>query len=203
MRPCRFPILLILPLLLSAPVHAQEDNPSVPMTNLYTDAGLLGLAVNNLGYFGTAFSNKFMPSAEYFLNSNTEHIYRGGIWVGARDSDGSLRVSTGAQDANGLVEGDEVREFQNYYVIEEVDGVEEKKSYIIWSNEQNADNFNNNALATQHIEFAFKDNAKIESGNHTPLGLKVQQRILAWGPKHADDFVILDYIIVNDNEATN
>ena len=144
-----------------------------------------------------------MPSAEYFLNSNTEHIYRGGIWVGARDSDGSLRVSTGAQDANGLVEGDEVREFQNYYVIEEVDGVEEKKSYIIWSNEQNADNFNNNALATQHIEFAFKDNAKIESGNHTPLGLKVHLRILAWGPKHADDFVILDYIIINDNEATN
>jgi hypothetical protein len=204
LRANRFLIFLALILLLQpVPSSAQEDNPSVPVTHIYTDAGLLGLAVNNLGYFGTAFSNRYMPSAEYFLNSNTEHIYRGGIWVGARDSDGSLRVSTGAQDANGLVEGDEVREFQNYYVIEEVDGVEEKKSYIIWSNEQNADNFNNNALATQHIEFAFKDNAKIESGNHTPLGLKVQQRILAWGPKHADDFVILDYIIVNDNEATN
>ena len=28
-----------------------------------------------------------------------EHIYRGGLWVGARTADGQLHVSTGAQDA--------------------------------------------------------------------------------------------------------
>ncbi|MEN8007724.1 MAG: hypothetical protein ABFS42_11960 [Candidatus Krumholzibacteriota bacterium] len=200
MRPSRiiifFTALLLLPSGLS---FAQEDNPSVPVTNLHTDAGKLGLAINNLGYFGTAFNNRFMPSAKYPLTSNVEHIYRGGIWVGARDSDGSLRVSTGAQDANGLAEGDEVREFQNWFVVEETPDGPVKKSMISWSNEQNEDNFNSNALATQHVEFAFDDYARIESGNHTPLGLLVQLRVLAWGPKHADDFVILDYAIINNN----
>ena len=198
-------IITCLPLLLmlcAGPAAAQEDNPSVPITHIYTDAGLLGLAVNNLGYFGTAFSNKCMPSAEYYLNSHTEHIYRGGIWVGARDSDGSLRVSTGAQDANGLVAGDEIREFENWFVVDETPKGPVKKSFNAWSNEQNADNFDGRALATQHLEFAFKDNARIESGNHVPLGLEVQMRVLAWGPKHADDFVILDYAIINNNTAT-
>ncbi len=210
LRPSWISILLTSLLLLgSGPSPAQdEDNPSLPITNFFTDVGLLGLAVNNLGYFGTAFSNPHMPSAEYKLDSNTEHIYRGGIWIGARDSEGNLRVSTGAQDANGLVEGDEIREFQNYFVwedsffvneLDELDSVPVKRSMTNWSNEQNANNYNSQALATQHVEFAFDDYAYIESGNHTPLGLLVQLKVLAWGQVNADDFVILNYTIINNS----
>ncbi len=65
--------------------------------------------MSNLGYFGNAFSNRNAPSGEYPLSSKVEHIYRGGIWVGAKTPDGELHVSTGAQDANGLEEGDEIR----------------------------------------------------------------------------------------------
>jgi len=205
LRPSRTLSLLTILLLLAATSslgQEAERNQSVPVTHLYTNVGLLGLAVNNMGYFGTAFNSRNPPSAEYYLNSNTEHIYRGGIWVGARDSGGELRVSTGAQDANGLVEGDEIREFQNFHLIEETSTGPDTVSVIVWSNEQNADNYNQNALATQHMEFAFRDDAKIESGNHVPLGLKVILRVLAWGPKHADDFVILDYAIINNNLTT-
>ncbi len=200
MRPSRITIFLTTLLLLGAgPASAEDDTPSVPVKHLYTNAGLLGVALTNLGYIGTAWSNRYIPSGEYYLNSNTEHIYKGGLWVGARDSDGTLHVSTGAQDANGLVEGDESREFRNWHVEKETPNGLEKLSYVEWSNNQNEDNYHPDALSTQHIEFAFKDDAVLESGNHRPLGLKVILRILAWGPKHADDFIILDYAIINDN----
>ena len=71
----------------------------------------------------------------------------------------------------------------------------------IWSNSHNRDNYDPRALATQHIRVVFDDYANIESGNHTPLGLKVILRALAWGNPYADDFVILDYAIVNISGA--
>ncbi len=63
----------------------------------------------------------------------------------------------------------------------------------IWSNRQNNDNYDPRALATQHIQLAFRDNANIQSGTHVPIGLKVVLRALNWGNPYADDFVILDY----------
>lgn len=166
-----------------------------PRTNLLTDVGLLGITLTNLGYFGNAFSNRNQPSGEYPLYSNVEHIYRGGIWVGARASDGSVHVSTGAQDANGLQEGDDIREFEDFY---DSDNPGNPENFVrIWSNSQNADNYNAAALATQHFELFFDDYTQVESGNHTPLGVKARLRALAWGNPFADDFVIMDYSLVN------
>ncbi|MBK7771749.1 MAG: hypothetical protein IPI48_14845 [bacterium] len=166
-----------------------------PRTNLLTNVGLLGITLTNLGYFGNAFSNRNQPSGEYPLYSNVEHIYRGGIWVGARASDGTVHVSTGAQDANGLQEGDDIREFEDFY---DTDNAGNPENFVrIWSNSQNADNYNPAALATQHFELFFDDYTQVESGNHTPLGVKVRLRALAWGNPFADDFVIMDYTLVN------
>ena len=170
--------------------------------------GLLGLAVNNLGYFGDRFQQS--PHALGRIQARQQHgTYLPGRYLGRRARrEGNLRVSTGAQDANGLVEGDEIREFQNYFVwedsffvneLDELDSVPVKRSMTNWSNEQNANNYNPQALATQHVEFAFNDYAYIESGNHTPLGLLVQLKVLAWGQVNADDFVILDYTIINNS----
>jgi len=166
-----------------------------PRTNLLTDVGLLGITLTNLGYFGNAFSNRNQPSGEYPLYSNVEHIYRGGIWVGARTPDGTLNVSTGAQDANGLQEGDDIREFEDFY---DSDSPNNPENFVrVWSNSQNADNYNPAALATQHIEVFFDDYTVVESGNHTQMGVKVRLRALAWGNPFADDFVIMDYTLIN------
>ena len=197
MRPSRIIIFLTFLLLLGSGLGFAESNPSVPVTHIYTEGGQLGLGVTNLGYFGTAFSNRG-PSARYPIQSAVEHIYRGGLWVGARDSDGTLRVSTGAQDANGLIEGDALREFDSWYVLDGPDTL----SYTIWSNDQNRLGFDLRSLATQHIEYAFKDNATSETGNHKSLGLLVYLRVFSYEPKYADDFVILDYTIINNNVVT-
>ncbi len=158
-----------------------------PRKDMYTNVGIIGLTVTNLGYVGNGFVSPFQPSCEYPLNSHVEHMFLGGIWVGARTPDGSIHVSTGAQDASNLVAGDEIREFTD----------DPDEPVLIWSNSQNSDNFNPAALATQHIQVVFNDYARVESGNHVPLGLKVVLRALAWGNPYADDFVILDYAVIN------
>lgn len=160
---------------------------AAPRRDLVTSSGIIGLNVTNLGYVGNGFSNRNLPSCEYPLNSHVEHLFLGGLWVGAIAPDGTIHVSTGAQDASNLVAGDEIREF--------VDA--ENEPVYNWSNSQNSDRYDPRALATQHIEVYFDDYATVESGNHTPLGLKVILRALAWGNPYADDFVILDYAIVN------
>jgi hypothetical protein len=157
-----------------------------PRKDMTANAGIIGMAITNLGYVGNGFTIPTQPSGEYPLNSNVEHLFMGGIWVGARMSDGTVRVSTGAQDVSNLAAGDEIREF-----------VDSDDPVLVWSNTQNSDNYNPGALATQHIECSFDDYAVIESGNHTPLGVKVILRALAWGSPYADDFIILDYRVVN------
>ncbi len=153
---------------------------------MVADAGIIGVAITNLGYIGNGLANPNQPSTEYPLNSNVEHLFLAGIWVGAKAADGTIHVSTGAQDASNLVAGDEVREF-----------VDTDEAVMNMSNSQNSDYYSPLALATQHIECSFDDYATIESGNHVPLGLKVVLRALAWGSPYADDFVILDYAVIN------
>lgn len=192
----KLPRRFLLRLMATALVAASATSVRAePRTNLLTDVGLLGITLTNLGYFGNAFSNRNQPSGEYPLHSHVEHIYRGGIWVGARAPDGTVHVSTGAQDANGLQEGDDIREFEDFY---DTDNPGNPENFArIWSNSQNADNYNPAALATQHFELFFDDYTQVESGNHTPLGVKVRLRALAWGNPFADDFVIMDYTMIN------
>jgi hypothetical protein len=178
---------LVAAALLTAPLLLAESR-----TDLNTDAGLVGLAVTNLGYLGNFLENPNQPSCEYPLNSNVEHLFLAGLWVGAIGPDDTVRVSTGAQDASNLLDGDEIREFDF------PDSLYPGENYVeVWSNSQNSDNYDPRALATQHIEVIFEDYANVESGRHTPLGLRVYLRVLAWGNPYADDFVILDYAIVN------
>jgi hypothetical protein len=183
-----FVFALLAAVLLCIPARSQEPPPlQKPITDLLTNVGYIGLNVTNLGYIGHAWSKPYYPSCQYPLYSGTEHIYKGGLWVGARTSGGQILVSTGAQDANGLVEGDESREFTND-VNTKVDTL---------SNNQNSPFYDPSAVATQQFNCYFNDYWDPESGTHTPLGVYVKMRTMAWGSTYADDFVILDYTITN------
>lgn len=187
-------LLLVITLSVSGlcPASAQDCTPPSAETNFYTNVGLLGLTVTNLGYLGNSFSIR-NPSGEYPLNSNTEHVYSGGIWVGAVMADGQVRVSTGSQDANGVGQGNEIREY-------DLIGLCQEDAMRIISNSQNFDNWSLDALATQHIDATFNDYANPEGGGHVPLGIKINLRALAWSNPYADDFVILNYRIINVSE---
>ncbi len=83
----------------------------LPKKDLYTNVGLLGLTVTNQGYNGTGFAdNGRQPSGEYPITTNVEHLFLGGIWIGAETANGDRLVSTGAQDVSTLSAGEAFRE---------------------------------------------------------------------------------------------
>jgi len=164
-------------------------------TDIYTGVGIIGLTVTNLGYVANGFVNPNQPSCEYPLNSNVEHMFLGGLWVGAVTSDGTIRVTTGAQDAANLQDGEADREFKDYSNPQ--DPADPKNYAYVWSNSQNSDAYDSRALATQHIELYMDDFLEPRPAGYVPIGLEVTLRALAWAPPYADAFVILDYAIVN------
>lgn len=184
----------VLAALAAVSLAAAGPAGAAPRKDLVTNVGIIGLAVTNLGYVGNGLNNQNQPSCEYPLRSHVEHLFLGGLWVGAVDANGRVRVTTGAQDAASLEAGDEIREFW--------DSEETDEQVQIWSNSQNSDRYDPRALATQHFQCVFVDYPPASyTGRHRPLGLKVILRALAWGSPYADDFVILDYAIVNISDG--
>ena len=159
------------------------------------DQGVLGLTVANWGTIGHAFSQPYVPSCEYPRYSGGEHLYLAGIWVGARNAAGERLVSTSAEDANGIQTAIFKREF--------VEMDDAGASSIIWmSNNINSYDYHPDALAPIHVECRFKDLMTSASGDHTPLGVEVTLRALAWATPLFDDFVVLDYTITNVSGST-
>src|SRR5512141_2693322 len=66
----------------------------------YTTVGNIALTVSNFGTIGTR--NAYwpdQPSCEYPRGSRIEHLYQGGVWVGAVNRrTGQIHVSTGSSD---------------------------------------------------------------------------------------------------------
>lgn len=152
--------------------------------------GRLAVTLSNTGRVGNAFANINMPSCEYPVDSNTEHLYLGGVWVGARVAGGYNRVSVSACDANGLVESNTSREFTD---SSEAGGI---PSYRAMSNDPLASDFDPQAVAPVQVECRFDDLTSTAPG-HVPLGLQVNLRALAWGESVFDDFIILEYTVTN------
>ncbi|MBD3222974.1 hypothetical protein GF314_17225 [bacterium] len=200
MRAPRARPLLLLPfvlLLLLAVVRAQDDCEIPGPRQIATRVGLIGLTVSNYGDVGNYLANPSQPSCEYPLNSNVEHMYHGGLWIGARKADGTVHVSTAAQDANGVNEGEELLEFESY--VNPDDSCDPENFVLEWSNSAVDPNYTPEALSTQHIQAVFDDSGQ---PLRKQLGVKVTMRALAWSPPYADDFVILDYAIVNASQST-
>ena len=166
--------------------------PDIPIA-----AGQMNLNISNLGYVGNGFKQGY-SSCEYPQYSNVEHLFLGGLWVGAVTAEDSIYVTTGAQDASNLEANENNREFEDF-----TDGETDSTYVWLWTNLQNAQggegkpNYHPDALANLHVGLVFDDYTNPESSVHTPLGLKVTLRALAWGNSYADDFVILDYTIQN------
>jgi len=113
-------LALIVIVCLSGPAAAQDARDRGPRSSgarglakplvddfrHYTTIGNIGLTVTNFSNFGNGFSNPEQPSCEYPRGSGVEHLYRGGLWVGARTPDGTIHVTTGALDAGSVDQGE-------------------------------------------------------------------------------------------------
>ncbi len=168
-----------------------------------TSASNISMTVNNLGMVGNAFSGSYQvqgfPSCEYPKNSGIEHLFDGGLWLGAI-VEGQSHVSTGAvDDPSGYSTGKAGFEF----TADPGSGLKTRSSLI--------DNPNYSAKAVSHEDFVsrFTDKnrrvpgTQIQIKDHEdPLGVTVDYETYNWNYNFANFFVVLNYEITNTGNQT-
>lgn len=197
--------IAILISFLTVPVAAQPEARSGDLRKVladdddnYTSVGNIGLTVTNFGLFGDGFVEQApedQPSAEYPRGSGIEHIFDGGLWVGAI-TPGGPRVTTGAFNSARIGSAGSANfEFTN--TADPTDLILERSSF--------PDNrfYSPDAISHQDFVLSFSDTNRFVPGtpipipNHTPLGIAVDLQTYAWNFPFADAFVIFNYTITN------
>ena len=170
--------------------YAVDDNTK------YTNVGNIAITVTNFGVIGTGFKTwPTQPSFQYPRGSGIEHMFIGGLWVGAITPDGSHRVTTGAIDVSSIKSG-QMAGFE--FTTGKDSKVVEKSSL--------ADNRYYNPDAVSHQDFIadFTDTNKTNPNqnneaitDHVPIGINVHLETYAFNYSFADNFVIFNYWIKN------
>lgn len=191
----------ILPLLISAQSNHWQLRKALDDDNSkYTNIGNIGLTITNFGTYGHGFSLwPQQPSCEFPIGSGIEHIFDGGLWIGAFISDdekGNNRkgpfVTTGAVDAASVSARGGGFEFTNNVgsrVLERSSLIESKF-------------FDPMSISHQDFVMNYTDtNTTLNNGelivDHRPLGVTIRQETYAWNFPFADFFVIMNYWIKN------
>ena len=90
--------------ILIALVSFAEMRAQSAFERLETDAGILGLAITNYGTLGkpdVRNNPEGGSSMRFPLGTGTEHLFEGGIWIGAQYNNSELRVSTASVTTSG------------------------------------------------------------------------------------------------------
>lgn len=168
-----------------------------------TSASNIGLTVSNLGLTGNAFKGNFnilkSPSCEFPRNSGIEHLFEGGLWIGAVVN-GQVLVSTGAiDDASGYSTGKAGFEFTA------------APGSVLKTRSSLTDNPDFSPSAVSHEDFYsdFTDSNTVVPGttipivNHlNPLGVSVHFESYNWNYAFANFFVVLNFSITNKSKNT-
>ncbi|MGQ9797689.1 MAG: hypothetical protein ACUVRG_00100 [Ignavibacterium sp.] len=166
----------------------------------FTNVGNIGLTVTNFGTYGHGFTLwPRQPSCEYPIGSGIEHIFDGGLWIGAYISNDSLGtgrqgpfVTTAAVDAASVSARGGGFEFTN----KPGDRVVERSALL--------DSKVYSPLAVSHQDFVmeYSDTSTTLAGgeiipDHNPIGIVVHQESYSWNLSFANNFVIMNYWIKN------
>lgn len=166
----------------------------------FTNTGNIGLTVTNFGTYGHGFTLwPRQPSCEYPIGSGIEHIFDGGLWIGAFTSNDSLGtgrqgpfVTTAAVDAVSVSARGGGFEFTN----KPGDRVVERSALL--------DSKVYSPLAVSHQDFVmeYSDTSTTLAGgeiipDHNPIGVAVHQESYSWNLSFANNFVIMNYWIKN------
>ncbi len=167
----------------------------VPFDQKATDVGNIGFSVSNVGTVGrpqVVNNPQGMPSMEYPIGSGVNHLFEGGLWIGAKVN-GQTRVSTVGDDApTGYRAGLDGFEFT-------ATGSIQQRSTLASS-----EFFSSSAISHQDFISVFTDSNVVIPGTVTPiqqhqfpLKASVKMKSYAWNFSFADYFVIVDYEITN------
>ena len=174
------------------------SKPQVDDNSKFTNIGNIGLTISNYGTFGDGFAQQSpvdQPSCEYPRGSGVEHIFGGGLWVGAQTSSGP-KVTTGAfNSARFQTSGSNNFEFTN--TADPNDRTVERSS--LPGNRY----YSPDAVSHQDFVVNFTDTNIVVPGtniiipNHIPMGIAVHLETYAWNFPFADAFVMFNYKIKN------
>lgn len=190
-------IFSILVYLICSSVFAQQsfDRKAVSVGNI-------GLSVTNVGTIGrpdVRNDPQGDPSMEYPLNSGIEHLFEGGLWIGAQVN-GQTAVSTATVDApSGYTTGG-----SGFEMTAEIGQSIKQRSTL-----PNSEHFSFDAISHQDLLMDFSDRNTIVPGTNTqiadhnlPLDADIHLETYAWNYSFADYFVILSYDITNHSTDT-
>ncbi len=179
-------------------VGQELKKPLIDDNSKFTSTGNIGLTISNYGTWGDGFVQQSpidQPSCEYPKGSGIEHIFGGGLWVGAETSDGP-RVTTGAFNSARFQSAGS-NNFEFTVTADPNDVVFERS-------ELPGDKFfSPEAISHQDFISDFTDTNVVIPGtsipvpNHIPMGLDVHLETYAWNFPFADAFVIFNYTIKN------
>lgn len=200
----RIRILLFILVLGANIIFAQNNRLSKSLKDdntKFTNVGNIGITITNFGTYGHGFTRwPQQPSAEYPKGSGIEHLFDGGLWIGAYKANDSLGngrtgpyVTTGAVDAASVsARGGGGFEWTNKMES----GVIERSSLL------SSKFYSPLAISHQDLLSDFTDtNIVYDNGevivDHIPIGVVVRQESYAWNYPFADYFVIMNYWIKN------
>ncbi len=198
-------IILLLIAGQAAIAQSQGEGPSAfRKTNdddesKFTNVGSIRLTVSNFGTLGHGFNKwPFQPNCEYPAGSGIEHIFEGGLWVGAFAAGKGPHVSTAAVDVSSVRDVAAGFEYTNA-----VGTRTEERSSLADSRFYSPD-----AVSHQDFVADFTDSNRVIPGtsvtipeHDVPLKLGVHMETYAWNFSFAENFVVFNYTITNDNSV--
>lgn len=163
----------------------------------FTNVGSLRLTISNFGTLGHGFNKwPFQPNCEYPAGSGIEHIFSGGLWIGAFAGGAGPHVSSAAVDVSSVRDVAAGFEYTNA-----VGTRTEERSTLADSRF-----FSPDAISHQDFVADFTDSNRVVPGttvtipeHNSPLKVNVHMETYAWNFSFAENFVILNYAIRNDN----
>jgi len=169
--------------------------------------GNVWFTITNWGFFGSEFnqnqlkemyclgpsvaSGSLAPSFEFPAGTGVNYLFQGALWIGAIVGEDTL-VSVGA---DGWFTTNEM-----YPQAAPNGGIIQK------SNRRSSEFYSDDALSEQTFIAEYTDTlvddawtARDSRDNrpHKPLGIKAIQRSYSWSYSYAEDFILLDYRLVN------
>ena len=208
---------------------AREGEPGEPLYTIrppnlfHHNVGLLELMVTNVGVVGNPFVRDVYGAGWH----GGDYLFAAALWIGAVTSDNLAHVSTGIAYTEDRTELELLPPLDPRYTIYEgFEGMTggDRRGFSASRGDDDGDgeideDFPNGidddrdgridedyeAISQQMFSCEYWDNlpeARAGSPDHRPLNLHIRQRSFSWSTESADNFVGLDYVIVNEGWET-
>ncbi len=171
--------------------------------------GNVFFTITNWGFFGSQFGDSYdwltedyclgpgvragelAPSFEFPAGTGVNYLYQGALWIGAIVDDDTL-VSVGA---DGWQRTNEMypRPAPNDAIVQ----LSSRKTSEFYSPEAVSEQDYIAEYTDTLVDDALTGRDAILNRSHKPIGIKIIQRSYSWSFSYAEDFILLDYKIVN------